>query len=61
MTCPTAVKGRAPAAKNNTGSATRRPYYSVAGLFLHYYLFVPVRSHPSFCCIFLSVFIFCKQ
>ncbi|EDV0264207.1 hypothetical protein CRQ32_21295 [Salmonella enterica] len=54
-------KGRAPAAQNNTDCATRRSYYSVAGLSLHYYLFVPIISHPLFCCLSLSVFIFCKQ
>ncbi|EAN2617717.1 hypothetical protein DLO46_20765 [Salmonella enterica] len=59
MTCPTAVKGRAPAAQNNTDCATRRPYYSIAGLSLHYYLIVPVIYLSSFCCLSLSVFIFC--
>ncbi|EDV0264199.1 hypothetical protein YM80_004922 [Salmonella enterica subsp. salamae] len=58
---PDCGKGRAPAAQNNTGCATRRPYYSIGGVSLHHYLFVPVISHPSFCCLSLSVFIFCKQ
>lgn len=31
VTSPTAVEGRARAAQNNTGCATRRPYYSGAG------------------------------
>ncbi|QBI37420.1 hypothetical protein WN11_26805 (plasmid) [Klebsiella pneumoniae] len=43
--------------QNNTGCATRRPYYSVAGLSHHYYLFRSVISHPVSCCLSLPVFI----
>ncbi|EBQ9782756.1 hypothetical protein DMZ73_24375 [Salmonella enterica subsp. enterica serovar Inganda] len=58
MTCPTAVKGRAPAAQGNTCCATRRTYYSGAWL-SYYYLFPPVTSHPAFFCLSFLIFIHC--
>ncbi|APM29534.1 hypothetical protein E4K08_00675 (plasmid) [Raoultella ornithinolytica] len=50
-------KAAAPAALNNTGCATRRRYYSGAALSHQYSLFIPVTSHPAFCCLSLPVFI----
>ncbi|ECL6072109.1 hypothetical protein F7T46_14245 [Salmonella enterica] len=58
MTCPSAVKGRAPAAQSNTCCATRRTYYSGA-LLSYYYLFLPVTSHPVLFCLSLLVLIHC--
>ncbi|MDV1435469.1 hypothetical protein RZQ49_32215, partial [Klebsiella michiganensis] len=54
-------KSRAPAVQTNTGCATRRPYQSVAGFSLQYYLFVTVIFHPASCCLSLLVFILCAE
>ncbi|CDK65308.1 hypothetical protein [Klebsiella pneumoniae IS10] len=44
-------------ALNNTGCATRRPYYSGAVLSHQYSLFIPVTSLPLFCCVSFPLFI----